>query len=491
MAAEIRRLAGVAYTIVTAGDDLQHSPNKLTIFVRLVPIAARTLSQQQVMARVRTEILPKYRTAAPTAVVNDISDISGSAAPLQYVISGPDLTVLDRASKAAVEYLRTLPGVVDVRSSAAPGRFVDVKVSPVQAARAGVSVSEAANALALLSRGVVARQVSFAEGGRFYGVYIREEVSNRTNPLALLQTPVLPLSGAPVVLGQVAAIHSTTAPREIERFNRRRQVTISANLLPDASLGHVVEQLDAKMRTLRLPPEYHLGSTGIAEQVSKTRSAFTGAFTIAFALMFLVLAAQFESWVHPITILLSLPLTVPFALLSILFLHGSLNPLSYLGILVLVGVVKKNAILQVDRANRLRAQGMEKHAAIVNASLDRVRPILMTTIAFVAGMIPLAVSRGIGSATNQSISTAIIGGQMLSLLLTLVAIPVFYSLFDDLEKTGIKSWVLGTIRALREHAGGRAASGSPDIGRRPAAGGNGDPEGSREGPAAVGSREKR
>src|SRR5262249_27337799 len=253
------------------------------------------------------------------------------------------------------------------------------------------------------------------------------------NPLALLQAPVLPPSGAPVALGQVVAIHQTTAPREIERFDRRRQVTISANLLPDASLGHVVEKLDAKLRSVGLPPEYHLGSTGIAEQVSKTKSAFMGAFAIAFVLMFLVLAAQFESWIHPITILLSLPLTVPFALMSILFLHGSLNPLSYLGILVLVGVVKKNAILQVDRANRLRAQGMEKSAAIVNASLDRVRPILMTTIAFVAGMIPLAISRGVGSATNQSISTAIIGGQMLSLLLTLLAIPVFYSLFDDLE----------------------------------------------------------
>ena len=469
MAAEIRGLAGVAYTIVTAGDDLQHSPNTLTIFVRMVPIATRRVTQQQQMARVRTQILPKYRDAAPMAVVNDISDIAGSAAPLQYVISGPDLTVLDHASKAAVEYLRTLPGVVDVRSSAAPGRSVDIKVSPTRAAGLGLSVSEAANALVLLSQGVVARQVAYAAGGQFYNVYIREEAANRADPVALLQTPLLPPGGGTVFLGQVVDVRSTTGPRQIERFNRRRQVTISANLLPDASLGHVVERLDARMRSLRLPPEYHLGLTGISEQVSKTKSAFMGAFTIAFVFMFLVLAAQFESWVHPITILLSLPLTVPFALISILLLHGSLNPLSYLGILVLVGVVKKNAILQVDRANRLRAQGMEKHAAIINASLDRVRPILMTTIAFVAGMIPLAVSRGgIGSATNQSISTAIIGGQMLSLLLTLLAIPVFYSLFDDLEQMGIKNWLVGKIRMAREHAGGRATPAPPDLPRQPA-----------------------
>ncbi len=453
IATEIRRLPGVAFTIVTAGDDPQRSPNRATIFVRMVPIGARKISQQEEMARVRKEILPSHRSRGIIGLVNAVSDLTGGASPLQYVVSGPDLNVLDRAAQAAAVYLRTLPGVVDVRASLAIENSVTLKVNPGRAAALGVSASDAANAIALVEQGVQARQVQYAERGQFYNVRVREGVPGGADPGVLARVPLLSSTGGSVALGQVIDLRRTTGASEIGHFNRERQVTISANLLPDASLGRVVDQLDAKMRSLRLPPEYHLSLTGVSEQVSKTKNAFMQAFILAFVFMFLVLAAQFESWVHPITILLSLPLTVPFALISVLLLGGSLNPLSYLGILVLFGVVKKNAILQVDRANQLRAQGMEKQAAIVSASLERLRPILMTTIAFVAGAIPLALSRGAGATTNHAISTVIIGGQMLSLLLTLAAIPVIYSLFDDLGKTAIKNWLLRTIRNPRRARG--------------------------------------
>jgi HAE1 family hydrophobic/amphiphilic exporter-1 len=224
-----------------------------------------------------------------------------------------------------------------------------------------------------------------------------------------------------------------TASR-IDRLDRQRQVSLRAGIAPGYALADRLEALNKMVEEMHLPPGYSTRVTGSGSEMETTAKEFVWAFGLSVAFMFMILASQFESTVHPLTILLSLPLSIPFALFSLWITGNSLNLYSALGMLVLFGVVKKNAILQIDHMIKLTASGMNRLDAIMLANRDRLRPILMTTLALVAGMLPLAIGSGPGAEERRAIAVIVIGGQSLSLLLTLVVTPVAYSFFEDLRR---------------------------------------------------------
>jgi HAE1 family hydrophobic/amphiphilic exporter-1 len=323
-------------------------------------------------------------------------------------------------------------------------RFV---IDRTKAADLGVNATDIARAINIVAAGQ--RVSTFNEGTQQYDVIVQADERFRRSRNSLPYFMVTSTSGVPVDLSRVVTIADARGPSSIARLNRQRVVTISSSLPQNASESDALAKLQQYVQELNLPAEYSSGVQGQSKELQKAYSSFLYAFLLSFVFMYLILAAQFESFIHPVTILLTLPLSVPFALLSTAIAGQTLNIFSALGILLLFGIVKKNAILQIDHTNTLRAKGMSRYDAIIQANRDRLRPILMTTIALVAGMLPLVVGSGAGAATNRSIGILVVGGQSLCLLLTLLAVPVFYSLFDDAGETAFFRGVRSKAATIR------------------------------------------
>ena len=413
--------------------------------MKLHPIEARERDQFAVMAQVRDEILARFTAEGVRASVGGGGGGGGPGGGVQFVLRGPELRGLQEYSERLLEKVKTIPGVVDADTTLNAGKpEVSVRMDRPKAADLGVPLSEAAEALRLLVSGDAV--TTYNEGGEQYEVHVRAEADDRGSEAALGRLPI-PSRAGTVALEDVARFTRGEESADIRRLSRQRQVTVMVNLLPGTSQAAVQTQMTEFAGQLAMAPGYTGGFSGQSRELNRTATAFLTAFALSLIFMYLVLAAQFESWLHPVTILLSLPLTLPFALLSLIIFQQSLNVFSALGLLVLFGVVKKNSILQIDHANQLKAAGFSTRDAIVQASRNRLRPILMTTLAFVAGMVPLVVTSGVGSATNHAIGWVVIGGQTLVLVLTLVVTPVAYAVFDDLREKRLAARGVGWLRS--------------------------------------------
>jgi HAE1 family hydrophobic/amphiphilic exporter-1 len=445
VATAIRAIPEVSYTMVTVAGDTAGTLNSASVFVRLKSLEERSRDQQEVMAEVRHDVLPLVTKEGVRAAVQASGGPGGGGGDIQFVLQGPNLDDLERYSKTLRDKAAQIPGLVDVDTTLNLGKpELSVHIDRPKAADLGVSIGDAAEALRLLVGGDAV--TTFNDGGEQYEVHLRAREEDRTTEAAIAALSVPSSRLGSVSLDNIATFEKDAAPATISRIARQRQVTIVANMLPGTSQAAVQQQIADLAQTVNMTPEYRAGFTGRSRELNRTATAFLSAIVLSLVFMYLILAAQFESWLHPVTILLSLPLTLPFALISIVIFGQSLNIFSGLGLLVLFGVVKKNSILQIDHANQLREAGLNTHDAVVQASRDRLRPILMTTLAFVAGMIPLVVTHGVGSATNHALGWVVIGGQTMVLVVTLVVTPVAYSLFDDLQQRRIVS---GLFRRLR------------------------------------------
>ncbi len=411
--------------------------------ITMLPLEDRRISQQQLMIQAR-QMLRKYRGARIS--VSGGTDISGAAAGgrgpgggggfnrLNILIQGPDIEQLQAYTVQLMDLVRPIPGVVDVDTNFEPTQpELRINIDRARAADLGVNIDTLANNLRTLVGG---EEVSeFKDGDDQFKVLLRlDEPFRTTAQMADLLVAAGPgNAGRTVKVSDVAQLKSDFGPASIDRYNRQRQISVNANL-QGVPLGEVLANARLKVEDLHLKPGYQAVFGGSARTLAEASSNFTIALVLAVIFIYMVLASQFNSFIHPLTIMTSLPLSLPAGLLALMAFGMTINVYSAIGLMMLFGVVKKNSILQVDYTNTLREQGMERHEALIVSNHVRLRPILMTTIAIVAGMIPIAFGKGAGAGSRASMAVTILGGQVLCLLLTLLVTPVVYSYFDDLRE---------------------------------------------------------
>ena len=429
---EAWKLRGVQHVLSTINSGGSSSVTDGSVYIALSDLTERKFTQFEVMDDARAMMKVKFPNLR--VAIQPVQGVSGGSFRAQSVIlnvRGPDLKELQKYSSQILELMRSTRGLVDQDTTFSIGNpEVHVHLDRAKAADLGVRAADVATALRTM---VAGEEVSkFKDGDEQYSVRLRLLPEDRDRPEKIQNLWIPSNRLGQVQLANFAGLEKNIGPTTIERQGRERQVTLVANLNNNVGIGDATAALEAKLGGIQMKPGYLLEFTGRTKMFNELQRSFILAFLFSAIFMYMVLAAQFESYLHPITIMLSLPLSIPFALFSLWISHSRLDLFSGLGILLLFGIVKKNSILQIDYTNTLRSRGMERHEAIITANHARLRPILMTTLAIVAGMLPIVLSRGPGSGSRAPIGIVVTGGQLLCLLLTLLFTPVAYSLFDDL-----------------------------------------------------------
>lgn len=464
---ELSDMPGIKHMVCLVGTGYLQAVNSARVYIRLEDVENRVFSlsrlwkktlegkpmdafkdvysQRDVMAAVRAKM--KQFTDLRGRVGN-IQSLNQGSAPydIDFSIRGPEISALYKYSEALRTKAMEIPGLVDIDTTLRVNKpELRVFIDRERAADLGVDASDIASSLRLMVGGD--DEVSRFRDDKVaeeYDVEVRLKDTDR-NSTATVSKLYVPATGSRLVrLDSVVQLREAMSAYRIEGLDRQRQVGIRANITGGYGLGDRLPKMFEAADALHMPAAYTTTIIGRGREFERTLTEFLLAFALSVVFMYMILASQFESLLHPVTILLSLPLAVPFGFLSLWMFGETLNLYSALGILVLFGVVKKNSILQIDHTNNLRREGLPRFEAIMQANRDRLRPILMTTVTLVAGMMPLALGTGPGAEERRSIAIIVIGGQSLSLLLTLILTPVAYSLFDDLgERLSQKR--LGTI----------------------------------------------
>ena len=376
--------------------------------------------------------MKKYDGLKTSAIV--LSDGPANGKEMEFKITGPDIEKLSEYASIIVAKLEKDDRFrdVDINLDLAKPEY-RVVIDRAKANNLGVKVSNIASALRTMVGGTD-DITKYKEGDELYEVRVRveEQYRNTKETISALQIPSSINGKDGVVrLDSVATIEEGVGPSQINRFQRQREITIEANLNGiDTRKG--MELMTQTFNELDVLPGYSAVQSGMAREMGRMFMSFITAFILAFLFKYMVLAAQFESYTHPVAIIISLPLTLPFALIALLATRQNLNIFSMLGMFMLVGVVSKNAILQTDYTNQLRARGYGRTNAILQANKVRLRPILMTTLTLIMGVLPMLISHGEGADSRRSLAIVIVGGQALSLLITLLMTPVTYIIMDSI-----------------------------------------------------------